>query len=97
MEPILLQVSAEFPDAFIAGDARNSLRISLREKDDRDRDGKARAAVGHLKDHIAVQRIRRGDPSERPRVVDDRREEVDGEHERGVVVETVYRRIVRRA
>jgi hypothetical protein len=43
-----------------------------------------------------VQGIRRRNGSERARIVDQRREEVDREDDRALVVETVDRRVVRR-
>src|SRR5262249_53907942 len=41
-----------------------------------------------------VERVRRGNRSERARVVDERGEEVDGEDERALVVEPVHSRVV---
>ena len=41
-----------------------------------------------------VQRVRRGDRAEGARVVDERREEVDGEDDRALVVQPVDRRVV---
>ena len=43
-----------------------------------------------------VQRVRRRDRAEVAGIVDDRREEVDREHERALVVEPVHRCVVRR-
>ena len=57
----------------------------------RDREREQRHAA-HRED--IVERVRRRDRSEGPRVVDDRWEEVDGEDEGAVVVEPVHGRIV---
>ena len=64
-------------------------RKLLREGGDREREQR-RAAHGE----DVVQRVRRGDRAERPRIVDERREEVDREDERALVVEPVDRRVV---
>ena len=45
------------------------------------------------REHV-VERVRRRDPAERARIVDDGREEVDGEHERRPLVEAVHGRVV---
>ena len=58
----------------------------------RDREGEQRHTAH--REHV-VQRIRGGDRSEVVRVVDDRREEVDREDERTLVVELVHRRVIR--
>ena len=72
--------------------ARDELRLELlREGRDREREQR-RAAHGE----DVVERVRRRDPSEERRVVDERREEVDREDERALVVEPVDGRVVRR-
>src|SRR5437762_7058171 len=55
----------------------------------RQRDERRRA---HRED--VVERVRRGDRAEVAGIVDDRREEVDGEDERALVVELVDRRVI---
>ena len=57
----------------------------------RDREREQRHAA-HRED--VVQRVRRGDRAEVVGIVDDRREEVDREDERALVVELVHRRVV---
>ena len=64
-------------------------RQLLGEGRDREREQRHPA---HCKD--VVERVRRRDRPEGPRVVDDGREEVDGEDERAVVVEPVHGRVV---
>ena len=61
----------------------------LRKRSDRQRDERRRP---HGED--VVERVRRGDRTEVAGIVDDRREEVDREDERALVVELVDRRVV---
>ena len=68
------------------------LRQLLRELGDREREQRPAA---HRED--VVQRVGRGDRPEVVRVVDERREEVEREDERGLVVEAVDGRVVGRA
>src|SRR5581483_5117034 len=68
---------------------RDVVRQLLRERGDGEREQR-RAAHGE----DVVERIRRRDAAERGRVVDERREEVDGEDERALVVELVDGRVV---
>src|SRR5207244_2429394 len=58
----------------------------------RDREREQRGAAH--REHV-VQRVRRGDRSVVARVVDDRREEVESEDQRALVVEAVDRGVVR--
>ena len=58
------------------------------------RDGE-REQRGAAHGEDVVERVRRGDRAERARVVDQRREEVDREDDRPIVVEPVDRRVVR--
>ena len=64
-------------------------RELLRERGDREREQRSAA---HRED--VVQRVRRGDRAERARIVDERREEVDREDDRALVVEPVDRGVV---
>ena len=64
-------------------------RQLLRERGDREREQRHAAHREHV-----VERVRRGDRAEGARVVDDRREEVDREDERALVVEPVDGRVV---
>ena len=74
-------------------DRRDRLvREALRKRGDREREQRHAA---HRED--VVQRIRRGDPAVESRVVDERREEIDGEDERPVRVQPVDRGIVGRS
>jgi hypothetical protein len=57
----------------------------------RDRQCEKRPAA-HRED--VVQRIRRGDRPERSRIVDERREEVDGEDDRPLIIEAIDGRVV---
>ena len=66
-------------------------RKLLRKGGDRERQERRAAHRVHV-----VQRVRRGDGAERSRIVDERREEVDREHDRPLVVQAVHRRIVGR-
>ncbi len=59
------------------------------------RDGEREQRRATHREHV-VQRIRRGDRAERARVVDERREEVDGEDDRALVVEPVDSGVVGR-
>jgi hypothetical protein len=61
----------------------------LREASDREREQRRAAHREHV-----VERVRRRDPPERMRVVDERREEVEREDDRAVVVEAVDGRVV---
>ena len=65
-------------------------RELLGERGDGQREQRPPAHCEHV-----VQRIRRRDRSERARIVDERREEVDGEDDRALVVEAVDRSVVR--
>ena len=58
-------------------------------------DGEGEQGPAAHREHV-VQRIRRRDRAERARIVDERREEVDREDDRALVVEAVDRRIVGR-
>ena len=49
-------------------------------------------SAAHRED--VVERVRRGNGTEGPRIVDEWREEVDREHDRALVVEPVHRRVV---
>ncbi len=66
-------------------------RQLFRKRRDREREERRPTHREHV-----VQRVRRGDRAERARVVDERREEVDGEHDRALVVEPVDRGVVGR-
>ena len=63
----------------------------LREGRDREREERR---ASHRED--VVERVRRRDPAEERGIVDERREEVDGEDERPLVVEPVDGGVVRR-
>ena len=83
------------PRAASAAPARISPSISVGELlgEGRHREREQRRAAH--REHV-VERVRRRDPPEGARVVDDGREEVDGEDERALVVEAVDRRVVGR-
>jgi hypothetical protein len=66
-------------------------RQVLRKRGDREREERRPA---HRED--VVQRVRRGDRAVVGRVVDDRREEIDREDDRLLVVQLVHRRVVGR-
>ena len=66
-------------------------RELLRKGGDRKRQERRAAHRVHV-----VQRVRRSDGTERSRIVDERREEVDREHDRPLVVQAVDRSIVGR-
>ena len=76
------------PASIVAEHLRRKL---LRERGDREREERSAA---HRED--VVERVRRGDRAERPRIVDERREEVDREDDRALVVEAVDRGVVGR-
>ena len=59
------------------------------------RDGERQQRFSTHREHV-VQRIRRCDRAKRARVVDERREEVDREHERALVIEPIHGGVVRR-
>ena len=71
--------------------AHHLVRQLLGQRRDREREQRHAAHREHV-----VERVRRGDRAEVVRVVDDRREEVDREDERTLVVEPVDRSVVRR-
>ena len=59
------------------------------------RDGERQQRYPTHREHV-VQRIRRCDRAKRARIVDERREEVDREHERALVIEPIHGGVVRR-
>jgi hypothetical protein len=85
---------ARRPDLRVGGgeDLRQHLdRQLLREGGDRERQQRRSAHREHV-----VERVRRRDRPVVGGVVDDRREEIQGEDDRAVVVEAIDRRVVRR-